>query len=154
MRFLHRRSNGEPVSLVPVITVGTLVALALLGMLGMVVAARTPSASRSGDSASSIPKKHYAVLPPMTFTLGGGDARTVDVKVLLEIDPAVSDKVADPYLPRIADQLSDRMRQIDAGQLNGAEGARLMKSAIAGVLSHEMRNVRVREILLDQMVVR
>lgn len=153
MRLIRRNRNGEPVSLMPVILFGLLVALAVLGTMGAVVASKNrapppPASDKLG------PKKTYAALPQMTFTLGGGDARLIDVKVLLEVDPTVDGKVADPYVPRIADQLSDKMRQIDPSQLSGAEGAKLMKSTIAGVLNQEMRGVRVREILLDRMVVR
>lgn len=151
MRLVHRNRNGETVSLMPFILAGLLVVLAALGATGAVIASK----SRPPDASDKLgPKKHYAALPQMTFTLGGGDARLIDVKVLLEIDPAVDGKVADPYVPRIADQLSDKLRQIDPQQLAGSEGAKLMKSTIASVLDREMRNVRVREILLDRMVVR
>lgn len=152
MRLVRRRANGDVVSLAPLITVIALVLLAGLGAGGAVIASKTRSSSAASDAMG--PKKNYAALPPMTFSLGGGDARLVDVKVLLEVDPQVSGKVADPYVPRIADQLSDRMRNIEPGQLAGADGAKLMKSTIASVLDREMREVRVREILLDRMVVR
>ncbi len=137
----------------PLVLAGLLILLAALGATGAVIATknRQPAADVSDKLG---PKKNYAALPQMTFTLGGGDARLIDVKVLLEIDPAVDGKVADPYVPRIADQLSDKLRQIDPQQLAGSDGAKLMKSTIATVLDREMRNVRVREILLDRMVVR
>ena len=137
----------------PLILAGLLIVLAGLGAGGAVIASKNRSPA-AGASDKFGPKKNYAALPQMTFTLGGGDARLVDVKVLLEVDPQVDGKVADPYVPRIADQLSDKMRQIDPDQLAGAEGAKLMKSTIASVLDREMRNVRVREILLDRLVVR
>ncbi|MFD1627887.1 flagellar basal body-associated FliL family protein [Azospirillum griseum] len=134
----------------PIILAGLLVALAVLGATGAVIANKN-STSAASDKLG--PKKNYAALPQMTFTLGGGDARMVDVKVLLEVEPTVDGKVAEPYVPRITDQLSDKMRQIDPQQLAGADGAKLMKSTIASVLDREMRNVRVREILLDRFVV-
>lgn len=153
MRLVRRGENGELVSLAPVITVIALVLLAVLGAGGAVIASKVRSSSAPVAEGMG-PKKNYAALPSMTFSLGGGDARLVDVKVLLEVDPTVSGKVAEPYVPRIADQLSDKMRSIEPGQLAGADGAKLMKSAIASVLDREMREVRVREILLDRMVVR
>lgn len=151
LRLVRRNANGETVSLLPVILAGLLVTLAVLGATGAVIASK--NASPSAGSEKLGPKKNYATLPQMTFTLGGGDARLVDVKVLLEVDPLVDGKVAEPYVPRITDQLSDKMRQIDPQQLAGADGAKLMKSTIASVLDREMRNVRVREILLDRLVV-
>ncbi|BAI73857.1 hypothetical protein AZL_a03260 (plasmid) [Azospirillum sp. B510] len=134
----------------PLVLTGLLLALAALGAGGAVIASR----GRSPASQAQGPDKKYAALPMMTFTLGGSDARLVDVKVLLEIDPTVDGKVAEPYVPRITDRLSDQMRQLDPQQLTGADGAKLMKSTIAGVLDRELRGVRVREILLDRMVVR
>lgn len=151
LRLVRRNRHGETVSLMPLVLFGLLLLLAALGTTGAVVASKNrapaPQAQPGGD-------KKYAALPMMTFTLGGGGARMVDVKVLLEIDRTVDGKVADPFVPRISDQLSDRMRQIDPQQLTGADGAMLMKSTIAGVLDRELRGVRVKEILLDRMVVR
>ena len=135
----------------PLLLTGLLLVLAALGATGAVVASRNRTPA---SQAHQGPDKKYAALPMMTFSLGGSDARMVDVKVLLEIDPTVDGKVADPYVPRISDRLSDRMRQIDPQQLAGADGAMLMKSTIAGVLDRELRGVRVKEILLDRMVVR
>lgn len=135
----------------PLVLTGLLLVLAALGATGAVVASRSRAPT---SQAHQGPDKKYAALPMMTFSLGGSDARMVDVKVLLEIDPTVDGKVADPYVPRISDRLSDRMRQIDPQQLTGADGAMLMKSTIAGVLDRELRGVRVKEILLDRMVVR
>lgn len=135
----------------PILLTGLLLVLAALGGTAAYVATRNrPPASQTQQG----PDKKYAALPLMTFSLGGSDARMVDVKVLLEIDPSVDGKVADPYVPRITDRLSDRMRQLDPQQLTGADGALLMKSTIAGVLDRELRGVRVKEILLDRMVVR
>ncbi|MFP5516135.1 MAG: flagellar basal body-associated FliL family protein [Alphaproteobacteria bacterium] len=135
----------------PLVLTGLLLLLAALGAGGAVVASKSRAPSPQAQPGSD---KKYAALPMMTFGLGGGSARMVDVKVLLEIDPSVDGKVADPYVPRISDRLSDRMRQIDPQQLTGADGALLMKSTIAGVLDRELRGVRVKEILLDRMVVR
>ncbi|WP_372399342.1 flagellar basal body-associated FliL family protein [Azospirillum sp. HJ39] len=135
----------------PLVLTGLLLLLAALGAGGAVVASKNRAPASQSQPGGD---KKYASLPMMTFTLGGSNARMVDVKVLLEIDPSVDGKVADPYVPRISDRLSDSMRKLDPQQLSGADGAKLMKSTIAGVLDRELRGVRVREILLDQMVVR
>ncbi len=152
MRFIRRREKGEAVSLAPLVTTVVLVVLAAAGTIGAVVA--NNHASTAAVTERMGPKKNYATLPMMTFTLGGGNARLVDVRAYLEIDSSVDSKVTDPYLARIADQLSDRLRQVEPEQLSGADGARLMKSAIAGVVSREISPVRIRDVLLDRMVVR
>ena len=48
----------------------------------------------------------------------------------------------------------DRLRQIEPGQLTGADGANLMKSTVASVVKREAQSIRVREVLLERMVVR
>ncbi|MDQ2104487.1 flagellar basal body-associated FliL family protein [Azospirillum isscasi] len=150
MRFLLRRSDGESVSLTPVIIAVVLVLLAALGTW-TVVSSKTGARSAGGERK---PQKTYAALPLMTFTLGGSDARLVDIRVLLEIEPTADPNAAAPYVPRIADQMADRLRQIEPDQLNGAEGANLIKSAVASVVKREAQTVRVRDVLLERMVVR
>ena len=151
MRFVRRRSDGETVSLAPLIVASVLVILAALGIWGAV---KVNGSGRSSGGDSAHPPKNYAALPPMTFTLGGGDARLVDVRVLLEIDPSVDAKQAVSYVPRISDQMADRLRQIEPDQLAGAEGAKLMKSTLASVVNREAGPMRVKDVLLDRMVVR
>ncbi len=150
MRFLLRRSDGESVSLMPVIIAVVLVMLAALGTW-TVVSGKSGARSTGGERK---PQKTYASLPMMTFTLGGSDARLVDIRVLLEIDPAGDPNSAIPFVPRIADQMADRLRQIEPGQLTGADGANLMKSTVASVVKREAQSIRVREVLLERMVVR
>ncbi|WP_448203160.1 flagellar basal body-associated FliL family protein [Azospirillum sp. sgz302134] len=151
MRFLRQGPDGESISLAPLFIALFLLLLAALGTWG-VVAVKTGRTSSESDSA--VPKKNYAALPTMTFSLGGGDARMVDVKVLLEIEPTADPKGAVPFVPRIADQMADRLRQIEPDQLSGAEGAKLMKSTLTAVVNREMSGMRIREVLLDRMVVR
>lgn len=135
----------------PLALTALLLLLAALGAGGAVIASRSRAPAAQDHAGAD---RKYASLPMMTFSLGGGAARMVDVKVLLELDPSADGKVADPYIPRISDRLSDRLRQIDPQQLTGTDGARLMKSTISSVLDRELRGVRVRDILLDRMVVR
>jgi flagellar basal body-associated protein FliL len=131
----------------------------IAGLLGLTilgaVTAYVFSASKSSDVTARMgPKKNYATLPDMSFTLGGAAGRNVDIHVLLEIDPGVDGQIVQPYAPRIADQLSERLREIHPGQLSGAEGAKLMKEAIAAAVGSEVRQLRVRDVLLDRMVIR
>lgn len=147
MRFVRRTARGDTVSLTPLLIALALVIVLALGSWGAL-------SVKSAMTARKFPPKNYASLPTMTFTLGGGSGRIVDVSALLEIDKGVDPKFTDAYLSRIADQMSDRLRDVDVSQLSGAEGAQLMKSTIADVVGHEVRPVRIREVLLEQMVVR
>lgn len=151
MRIIfRRRENGEHISLsFPVVAGIVLLMLAVLGGVGAVVAnkPRAPSVTIPGGP------KNYARLPLMSFALGS-DRQVVDIRALIELEPGVSPTVATPYLDRISDRLSDRIRQFDPAQLAGAEGAQLVKSAIAQVLDREMTSVKVRDVLLDRFVIR
>ncbi len=154
MRIVFRRGNGEAIALsFPVIVAILLFLLASVGGVGVVV---VKSVQRTDDRevvARMGPKKNYALLPDMSVALGNG-SRTMDLRVRLELDPQVDPNVTLPYTARIADRLSDRMREIEPEQLTGADGARLMKNAITSVVSREVRSIKVRDVLLESMVVR
>lgn len=150
MKFFPRNEDGEPASLLPVFVVAGLLGLTVLGSLG----AWVMSGAQPDVEARMGPKKTYARLPEMSFTLGGGAGRNVDIQVLLEVDPGVGGADVDPYAPRIADRLADHLRDVDPAQLSGAGGARLMKDSVAAAVGRELRGVRVRDVLLDRMVVR
>lgn len=129
-------------------------ALALLVIVGLSTAALVTGKKSSPTVSERMgPKKNYAALPPMSFSVGGGDS-TVDLRVLLEVDPTVDPKVTDPYAPRIADRLADRFREIGADRLAGSEGAALVKGAVSAVVDREVRSLKVRDVLLERMVVR
>lgn len=154
MRIVFRRGNGEAIALsFPVIVTILLVLLASVGGVGVVVVKSTRNSEERDVTARMGAKKNYAVLPEMSVALGGG-GRTMDLRVRLELDPKVDPKITDPYTARIADRLSDRMREIDPERLTGADGARLMKSTITSVVDREVRTIKVRDVLLESMVIR
>lgn len=153
MRIVFRRVNGETIALsFPVIAAVVLMLLALVGGVGAVVVSSSRNSEREASSRIG-PKKNYAVLPEMSLALGGGGL-TMDLRVRLELDPQVDPNVTIPYAARIADRLGDRMREIEPERLAGADGAMLMKSAITSVVDREVRTIKVRDVLLERMVVR
>lgn len=154
VRIVLRRSNGEAIVFsFPVIIAALLVLLALLGGVGVVVVNSSSTGVDERDIVARMgAKKNYAVLPEMSVALGGGN-RTMDLRVRLELDPKIDPKVTDPYAARIADRLSDRMREIEPERLAGADGARLMKNTITSVVDREVRTIKVRDVLLESMVI-
>lgn len=150
MRIIfRRRENGEHISLsFPVVVAGILLLLAVLGGVTAVIANKPKS-----PMAVTGTSRNYARLPEMSFAMGN-DRQVMDVRALIELDPGVEPTVAAPYLDRISDRLSDRIRQLEPSQLAGADGAKLVKSAIAQVLDREMKGVKVRDVLLDRFVIR
>jgi flagellar basal body-associated protein FliL len=154
VRIVFRRGNGEAFALsFPIIITILLVLLATLGGVGVVVVNSSQKMDERDVVARMGAKKNYAVLPEMSVALGGGN-RTMDLRVRLELDPKVDPKVTDPFAARIADRLSDRMREIEPERLAGADGARLMKSTITSVVDREVRTIKVRDVLLESMVIR
>ncbi len=154
MRIVFRRGNGEAIALsFPVIVTILLFLLAGVGSVGVVVVTSTQRTDERDVAARMGPKKNYAALPEMSVALGDGN-RTMDLRVRLELDPQVDPNVTLPYTARIADRLSDRMREIEPERLAGADGARLMKNTITSVVNREVRSIKVRDVLLESMVVR
>lgn len=155
MRIVFRRGNGEAFALTfPVIVTILLILLATIGGASVAVVKSTGSRSTADKAETRMgPARNYAALPEMSVSLGGG-SRTMDLKVKLELDPMVDPKITVPYATRIADRLSDRMREMEPERLAGADGAKLMKSAISSVVNREVSGIKVRDVLLESMVIR
>ncbi|WP_448191391.1 flagellar basal body-associated FliL family protein [Azospirillum sp. sgz301742] len=154
MRIVFRRGNGEAIALsFPVIITLLLLLLASLGGVSVVVVRASQHSDERDVTARMGAKKNYAVLPEMSVALGGG-GRTMDLRVRIELDPTVDPKVTAPYTARIADRLSDRMREVEPERLTGADGAQLMKNTITSVVDREIRTIKVRDVLLERMVIR
>jgi flagellar protein FliL len=155
MRLIRRNENGEAVGFgAPLLVVGLLLALALLGAGGAAVVSSVRSPSPPSPSARIFPQLNYVSLPEMSIPVGGGTGREMDVKLLLEFDPLVKKDVAFGYETRISERLGDKIREIGLDQLQGAEGAKLLKGAVAAVIDRELRPVRVRDVLIEKMIVR
>ncbi|WP_051340602.1 flagellar basal body-associated FliL family protein [Azospirillum halopraeferens] len=152
MRIPWLRRGGDDGSLrVPLVIAGVLAGLVVLGGAGAAVMSVVEN-RRMDPTARMGPAKNYAALPPMSFAMSG--ARSMDLKVRVELDPAVDPGMTEPYATRIADRLGDRVRLIEPERLQGAEGARLLKSTIMSVIDREIRPLKVRDVLLESMIIR
>lgn len=98
---------------------------------------------------------NYARLPAMTFTLSDGDRlRDVRVRVVLEMDPQVQPKTVESYGPRISSAMSTAMQEVDATELRGGGGTSLIKAAVMQTASKELGAMKVRQVLLQELVMR
>lgn len=138
----------------PLLIVGGLFALGTLSVGGAAAVKAMLAPSQPNVAARMGPKRNYAALPEISVAVGGAADRTVDLRILVELDPQTDPKATDPYAPRIADRVGDRIREIGLDRLNGSEGAGLVKDAITAVVDREIRPLRVREVLLDRMIIR
>lgn len=152
MRLITRNESGQAIGVaLPLLLLGGLVALAVLGAGGaaVVAAVRAPP-----PDVRALPRHNYVSLPLMSIPVGDASGREMDLKLLLEFDPSVKNDVALSYETRISERLGDRVREIGMDRLQGAEGAKLVKGAVASVVDRELRPVRVRDVLIEKMVLR
>lgn len=97
----------------------------------------------------------YAALPTMSFTLTDGNRlRELRIRAVLELDPSIPLESVKPYLPRIADAMSVRMLEVEPGELSGQDGPLYIKDALRFVADKALRPLKVRQILVQDMLLR
>lgn len=97
----------------------------------------------------------YARLPAMSFTLNDGTRlRELQLRVVLELDPSVPAKAVEPYIPHITDAISLRMSDVDPEELRGAEGPLYVKDALRYSAAKVLRPLKVRQVLVQDMLLR
>ncbi len=91
----------------------------------------------------------------MSFTLNDGDRlRELRIRAVLELDPSVPLETVKPYLPRIANSMSVRMLEVEPDELRGQDGTVYIKNALRFVADKTMRPLKVRQILIQDMLLR
>lgn len=128
----------------------------LIMMLGVggayVVGVRPAMAHRAGQAVEGPPT--YASLPAMDFTLTDGERlRVLTLRVMLELEPSSQARMIEAFGPRIVHTLSPTMAELAPAHLTGTAGARIVKDAIAVAANRELKPLRVRGVLLQQMLI-
>lgn len=117
-----------------------------------------PGNTRPGShpaGAEATRAANYARLPAMTFTLSDGDRlRDVRLRVVLEMDPQAQAKTVESYGPRITSAMSTMMQEVPATELRGGGGTSFIKDAVMQTASKELRPMKVRQVLLQELVMR
>jgi len=96
-------------------------------------------------------KGNFTPLPALDLHLG---ARSLELKVILELKPKVSPRVADRQRERIVDQLYDDIRQIEPEDLVGPGSAERVKQSVTRAVQRETGRDIVKEVLIERMVVK
>ena len=129
---------------------GVLATLAVLGWAGTSMYQRATQ-QRSLVTMMGV-KGNFAPLPELELNLSG--ARSLDLKVTLELKPKANPAVADRYSRRIIDRLYDDIRQYEPQELLGPGSANLVKQsvtrAVRGVTGQDM----VKDVLIERMIVK
>ncbi|XKH33591.1 hypothetical protein ACIU1J_07620 [Azospirillum doebereinerae] len=76
------------------------------------------------------------------------------VRAVLELDPSVPLDTVKPYLPRIADAMTLRMMEVDPNELRGQDGPLYVKDALRFAANKAMRPLKVRQVLVQDMLLR
>jgi len=150
----YSTSNNSSSNRVLMVLIGVLIGLASMGTATAVVY-RGGGVSRPSQAAvtpkASVPI--FAALPRMDFSFPEGRmTRRLSVKVLLELDSSAHKSVVDQHAPRIVSAVNYRMSSYAPDDLRGPSGARIVKDAVGAAAGHELDPVRVRGVLVQEMV--
>ena len=97
----------------------------------------------------------YAALPTLTVTLNDGRRlQELRLRAVLEFDPSTPMETVTPHLPRIADAIERRLLEVDPAELRGAEGQVYIKDALRYVANKTMRPLKLRQVLIQDMLLR
>lgn len=149
-------SSNRSSNRVLMVLIGVLIGLASMGTVTAVVvrgsgASRVATASQAVSPKASVPV--VAALPRMDFSfMEGRMTRHLRVRVLLELDGGTSKSVVDQHAPRIVSAVNTRMSSYEPDDLRGAVGARILKDAVGAAAGRELDPVRVRGVLVQEMV--
>jgi len=149
----HNSTNHSS-NRVLLVLIGVLIGLASMGTATAVVV-RGGAASRASQGVivpkASVPV--FAALPRMDFSFAEGRmTRRLSVKVLLELDPSAQKGVVDQHAPRIVSAVNTRMSSYAPDDLRGPSGARIVKDTVSAAAVRELDPVRVRGVLVQEMV--
>ncbi|WP_448203155.1 flagellar basal body-associated FliL family protein [Azospirillum sp. sgz302134] len=145
------RISGKVILLLLALVIG--LSLASAGGLFLL----KPRMARAGlpGPETTRPAANYASLPAMNFTLTDGDRlRELRVRVVLEMEPLAQPKTVVTYAPRIASAMNVLMLDVNPAELRGKNGPYFIKDAVMQTAAKEMQSMKVRQVLVQEMVMR
>lgn len=132
----------------------TLIALLALAAFGGLMWLVPQTAERQRIEAMMGPPPNLAPLPTMKMEMGGVGGLAMDLTLIIELDPGVRPSAVEPYIDRITDRMGDRLRDAGLERLAGTDGALLVKEMARSVAQQELGRIKVRDVLIESMVVR
>ena len=111
--------------------------------------------SRTAHAGKGPAGPFYAPLPPLAFALSDGERfRQVDLDVVLELPQGMETAQLNVHVARIANALNARLIEVEADDLSGPSGTQRVKDVVSATADRELRPVRVRQVLLQKLVMR
>lgn len=140
------------------VLLAVLVTFAAAGTGGVLMLRPATAHGAFGPARTAVPATApalYARMPAMTFTLNDGSRlRELRVSAVLEFDPATPLDAVTPHLARIADSMSLRMLDVDPAELNGRDGSAYVKDALRFAAAKAIRPLKLRQVLIQDMLLR
>lgn len=135
------------------VLIGVLIAIAVMGTGSAFVFGKGFGASGRSQTANAKTTPTYAALPVMSFSFADGNLmHRLRLKVLLELDPSLQASAVDPVAPRIVNAVNMRMSSIQANDLTGPGGTRLVKDAVAVAANRELQPIHIKQVLVQEML--
>lgn len=144
------RNHDHSAARLVLFMIAVLATLAALGWAGTSMYQRATQQKRIVTLMGA--RGNFATLPEMELFLGG--ARSMDLKVTLELKPRASADVADRYSRRIIDRLYDDIRQHEPDDLLGPGSTALVKRSVARAVRAETGQDMVKDVLIEKMLVK
>lgn len=127
-----------------------MVGLAITGVGGVVLVG-----AKSAHAGKVPTGPVFAALPPLEFALSDGRTiHQVDLDVVLELPQALEKKQLDAHVTRIANALNARLIEVEADDWRGPAGTQRVKDVVSATADRELRPMRVRQVLLQKLIMR
>ncbi|MBY6263549.1 flagellar basal body rod protein [Azospirillum sp. 412522] len=134
---------------------GLMLAFAGTGIGSALMLRPSPAQGAHPPARVDVAPAVYATLPTLTVTLNDGRRlQELRLRAVLEFDPATPLEAVTPHLPRIADAIGRRLLEVDPAELRGAEGQVYVKDALRYVANKTMRPLKLRQVLIQDMLLR
>ena len=137
--------------------IGLMLAFAGAGVGGALLLRPAPGhGAFAAPQAYAVPAPAvYAALPTLILTLNDGRRlQELRLRAVLEFDPQTPLETVTPHLPRIAEAISRRLLEADPAELRGAGGPVYVKDALRHVANKAMRPLKLRQVLIQDMLLR
>lgn len=110
---------------------------------------------KNAHAGKTIAGPVFAKLPPLEFALSDGERiRQVDLDVVLELPQGMEKAQLNVHVTRIAAALNARLIEVEAGDLSGPAGTQRVKDVVGATADRELRPMRVRQVLLQKLIMR
>lgn len=135
--------------------VGAVLGLGLLDpLLGGDEVTQEAPAEEEVAEAEPVPPGVFLEMEPMTVSLSSGGRNSfLELQIQLELEDNAAVQVVEAQRPRIMNEFTVFLRELRPEELNGSEGAYLVREELYRRVSQVVAPAKVRDLLLVKMLV-